>query len=305
MKTIGKLMFILSFILYTGCTNKELCPDCEPQEGVEIKFDWKYADAIPSGMTVLFYSMDDQLIYTFNNVPPKGEMIAIKAGKYKVACYNNDTEYVQWSGEDNLDSLHVSSRTTEISGIPGVNDSGESLVAVPDLLYGDVLSQTEILPFRPGIQIVLLTPEPIPDYYTYQVSSIVNSKYVTKVQATLSGLSNSYYPANPDYQIVSAVIPFKDNEMNIAQEMATGEMINLGNFKARAVKNILTLYLWTPAGNFRAVYDVTDQVVNAPDPHHVHIIIKTSIIIPPPIEGGEGLDPSVDEWKDINYDIIL
>ena len=304
MKTLNYLIFLVVLVLTAGCCNKELCPDCDPQEGVEIKFDWKNAEIIPAGMTVLFYSMENELVYTFNNVPPQGEMIAIKAGKYRVACFNNDTEYVRWSGSDNLDSLHVTTRKTEISGIPSGTKTEEELIAMPDILYGDVLVQDEILPFQSKVQVVLLTPKPLLDYYTYQISTIENAQYITKVQATLSGLSNSYYLAVPAHQLKASTIPFAANEINIPQRMGTGNMVNMGYFKSKP-KTVLTLYLWTKGGNFRATYDVTEQVQNAPDPHHVHIIIKTSLIIPPPIEGDDGLNPSVDEWKDINYDIIL
>ncbi|MGL5620131.1 MAG: DUF5119 domain-containing protein, partial [Tannerellaceae bacterium] len=82
---------LLLFLLFTGCKNKELCPQCEQEADVVIKFDWSDIKKKPEGMTVLFYSMENELMYTLNNVPSSGETIHINAGTYRVACYNNDT----------------------------------------------------------------------------------------------------------------------------------------------------------------------------------------------------------------------
>ena len=50
--------------------------------------------------------------------------------------------------------------------------------------------------------------------------------------------------------------------------------------------------------------DVTEQVHNAPDFRHVHLIID-GLNLPDPIENGHGFDPSVDDWEIVEDDIIL
>ncbi|MEG2946925.1 MAG: DUF5119 domain-containing protein [Bacteroidales bacterium] len=291
----------------SGCHNKDLCQECDRESGIEIKFDWNGVTQIPDGMTVLFYNQAGELAYTFTNVPKEGEMIRIEAGSYQVACYNNDTEYARWSGFDKLDSLQVTTREGELTEDhtrTGVPETGK-LNVMPDFLCGDVVRGTEIKANDPDIQVVLLTPKPLIDIYTYQVSNIENAQYITQIRATLSGLSDRYYLGNPDYQQAATTMPFMGNLAEGNNTTIEGEMQNLGYFRHSGVRNYLTLYLWSPGGNLRAVFDVTDQVHNAPDPHRVNIIIQTTITVPPPIAGDDGLYPSVDEWQDLYFDVIL
>lgn len=310
MKKIYSLIVCLVLInfLFTGCHNKDLCPECDQETGVEVKFNWQNVKDIPEGMTVLFYSPNGDLKYTFQNIPASGRLIRIDAGTYQVACYNNDTEYVRWSGQDSISTLQVTMREggltedhTRASTPPEIG----RLVVMPDDLYGDVLHEITIKPFDPELQVILLTPQTLLDFYTYEVSNIINAKYITNIRATLSGLSEIYFLGNPEHQVKSCTMPFMGNLSEQNQEMIVGEMQNFGYFRDPSTRNLLTLYLWSPGGNIMATFDVTNQVRNAPDPRNVHIIINTTITVPPPIEGDDGIDPSVDEWKDITFDIIM
>lgn len=306
------LLHILSIgliaLIFTSCCNKELCPECENETGVYVKFDWKNVKHIPEGMTVLFYNMDDDLVYTFNNIPANGELVRIESGKYRIACFNNDTEYVEWEGQNILDSLHVHTRISQ-NIIPSVNKQPEKdqelIVSSFDFLCGALLLQADIHPKSNTTQTILLTPNPLLDSYTYEINKLTNGKYISKIIASLSGLNQDLYIFNSNHQNGVVTMPFFKNELQNSYHTASGSMLNLGDFNIRSNRNILTLYIWSPGGNLRAEYDVTDQVRNAPDPRNVHIIINTSIIVPPPIEGDEGINPSVDEWKDIIYDVIL
>lgn len=297
------LAFAVLFLL-AGCRNKELCPQCDQETGIEIKFDWSAVTTVPGGMTVLFYNMQNELIYTFNNVAPSGEKVQINAGEYQVACYNNDSEYVQWYDIPNMDSLYVETRKTDL--LKGSDKLPvEDMVECPDFVCGDVLLKKEILADDPNLQIVLLKPMPLFCMYSYSISSIQNAEYITKTTATLSGLSQRYYLSNPDHQNGIITMPFKDNSLIDQQQTAIGSMYNFGDCHMQNRPNYLTLYIWSKGGNFRAVFDVTKQVQNAPNPKNVHIVIDTKIVVPPPISGDDGLDPSVDEWKDFYYDVIL
>ncbi|MGL4780025.1 MAG: DUF5119 domain-containing protein, partial [Bacteroidales bacterium] len=174
---IGKMLIVfLVFLGLSSCHNKEICPECEKESVIKIQFNWDKVTNIPEGMTVLFYNMQNQLIYTFNNVSPDGQLIRIDAGTYKVACYNNDTEYVEWTGENNLDSLHVSTRKTDVLK-SNLKVTNEDLVESPDFLCGSLLPEKEILAYVFYNQIVLLEPEPLLDYYSYSVSNIENGQY--------------------------------------------------------------------------------------------------------------------------------
>ena len=295
---------LLVFLVFTGCKNKELCPQCEQEAGVEIEFDWSDVEKKPEGMTVLFYNMENELMYTLNNVPPAGETIHINAGTYRVACYNNDSEYEQWHEVSNMDSMYVETRVSEELKASDKLPQ-EDLVECPDFLCGAILQKKELFAYSNETQIVLLKPEPLLCHYTYSVSNIENGEYIEKTSATLSGLSRRYYLSHPEHQLGTITMPFEDNLVIDGQHTGVGSMLNFGELNLRDNHNYLTLYIWSKGGNFRAIFDVTDQVMNAPDPKNVHIVIDTKLVVPPPIGGGDGLEPSVDEWEDVYYDIIL
>ena len=50
--------------------------------------------------------------------------------------------------------------------------------------------------------------------------------------------------------------------------------------------------------------DVTQQVHEAPDYRHVHLIID-GLELPEPIENGSGIKPEIDDWEVIEEDVIL
>lgn len=301
--TIASLT-LLFFVLLSGCKNKELCPQCEQEAGVEIKFDWSNIKKIPEGMTVLFYNMQNELVYTLNNVPTAGEMIHINAGTYRVACYNNDSEYVQWHDIPNMDSLYVETRESDALTVSD-KLSNQDLVENPDYIFGDIIQKKELLAYSNQTQIVVLKPKSLLCHYTYSINNIVNAAYIEKTSATLSGLSQRYYLSHPEHQIGTIIMPFEDNQNLDKQHMCIGSMLNFGESSMLNNHNYLTLYIWSKGGNFRATFDVTNQVMNAPDPKNVHIVIDTKLVVPPPISGGDGLEPTVDEWEDVYYDIIL
>lgn len=51
-------------------------------------------------------------------------------------------------------------------------------------------------------------------------------------------------------------------------------------------------------------FDVTQQVDEAPDRRHVHLVID-GLSLPEPIGEDSGFRPDVDGWTEENHDIIL
>ena len=55
---------------------------------------------------------------------------------------------------------------------------------------------------------------------------------------------------------------------------------------------------------FYTTFDVTDQVHKAPDRKHVHIIIDNADF-PEPLPDEGGFDVEVDDWVEVENDIIM
>lgn len=307
MKSYIKLAILICLsTMVTACHFKSICPECDSTATIMIKFHWDKIDFKPEGMTVLFYNQNDELVYTFLNVPPEGRLVNLESGKYYAVCYNNDTQYIHWRGQNNINTLEAYTNETKLEADHSRTRAGkdEILISMPDELCGECRWDVEILANDKDEQIVWFTPELLTDTYIYKFIDITNSQYISSIRATLSGLKNGYFIAHPNKGAPACVMPFNGNVDERNRKMITGHMINFGTIEG--AKNELTLYLWTSSGNFRATWDVTKQVVSAPDPHYVVIVIDTPIVIPEPIgNDGEIIDPSVDDWIDIDEEIIL
>ena len=105
----------------------------------------------------------------------------------------------------------------------------------------------------------------------------------------------------------TASMPFNNNKNETDKEAITGDMKNFG-VNTDDTENILTLTIYHKGGPpIKEKINVTNQVKDAPDPYNVHIIINKDIIIPTPIVDGDkdGVDPSVEDWIDVDETIYL
>lgn len=298
----------MCMLILSACHFKSICPECEVETVVMIKFDWSKVDVKPEGMTVLFYNEQDELVYSFLNVSPEGRLVNLSSGHYYAVCYNNDTESVQWRNQDNINTLEAYTTETELraehSRASSSNKSGEVLIEMPNELYGQCRWDVVVRADDSENQIIWFVPEQLTDTYVYKFINVSNSKYITSIRATLGGLNDGYFIAHPQKASKVCTMPFDANVEEANKSVITGNMINFGYNKGQV--NKLTLYIWSQGGNIRGTWDVTKQVIDAPNPHYVVIIIDSPIIVPLPIgNDGDVVNPSVDDWIDINEDIIL
>ncbi len=307
-----KSLYFISLFLLWGCHFKDICPECDTVNEVLIKFDWSKIDFVPDGMTVLLYDTDGNLVETFSNVPSEGRIVKLKSGGYSAACYNNDTEYVQWRNLNNINTLEAYTTETDILADHSRNRStrtssykvtNEKLTAMPDMLCGECLWDIDVMTKDDDVQVILFTPTLLVDVYIYEFTNISNTEHITNIRATLSGLNEGLYIADQQESTESCTMPFSGNVDETKENTITGTMVNFGFTKDKS--NLLTLYLWTKGNNIKSTWDVTKAVENAPDPHYVVIIIDTPIEVSPPIEGDDGINPEVNDWIIINETIIL
>ena len=141
MNKIYTIFLFCLLSLLSSCHNKELCPDCYNEPGIEVQFNWSEVTTIPNGMRVNFYNQDGSLAYSFN-LPSSGGSITIKQGDYKVLCFNNDSEYIQYRDQDNYYSM--SFFTSEGEPISGTTPIDGQVRNNPQYLCYDTLSSQKI-----------------------------------------------------------------------------------------------------------------------------------------------------------------
>ncbi len=316
--------------LLSGCEHKELCYQHPHVGHIRVVFDWRYApDASPAGMCVLFYPVGggEPVRYDFRGTD--GGEVQLRSGNYLVMCYNNDTEAVLFGGTDNFFDYSFYTRTGNVlepiygnaaNYAPRTDD--ERVVICPDQMWGAIATEVEVgdfgvrylshhdggraTPIEVPItdeQVIVLYPHELTCTYTYEVRNVSNLKHVSQMCASLSGMSGRLTMCNEMLDAESVTLPFE--AFSDGNSTIYGKFYTFGRSTDNPERNRLLLYIILDDGG-KFLYgsdadrfDVTDQVLSAPDRRHVHLIVD-GLDLPQPIENGHGFNPSVDDWQEVH-----
>ena len=332
----GMLAAICSIVLLPSCEHKELCYHHPHTKIVKVAFDWRDApNASPEGMCVYFYPQggNDTKPRRYDFFGKTGGEIDIPVGKYRVLCYNNDTEALFVRGADsfythegftregNIFESVYGSRATEAPRAENTQD--ERVVICPDMMWGCTALDVEItdegvsylcfpeseknnwlgLPPITDEQIITLYPHELVCTYTYEMRNAKNLKYVTKMCGSLSSMAPSIFFATEALGEECVTLPFEATSDGVSK--ITGGFLTFGHNEKNTRHHKMVLYVWFSDGSkYYYTFDVTDQIHNAPDKRHVHIILEAPEF-PQPIANGNGFQPSVDDWLEVEESIIM
>ena len=333
MRKIGQWMaFGCLLLLFAACEHKELCYEHPHVKTVRVAFDWTYApNANPEGMCVFFYPVDStQSVRRFDFSGKQGGQIEIEVGEYKVICYNNDTEAVLFKGTNEFETNERYTREGDIfesiygsaaNAAPRAKGAEDERVVIsPDMMWGATAEPVVITDF--GISyicvpekdkdqvsvenseyVITLYPREEVCTYTYEIINIQYLHHVTQSCGTLSGLSGNHFPVYDRLGDECVTVPFEAHSDGSSK--ITGKFYTFGHHPNNTEKHLFVLYVWLKDNaKYYYTFDVTDQVNNAPDKRHVHIVID-DLVLPKPIENGGGFNPSVDDWISEEHDILL
>lgn len=336
-RNIFYLLCLVATFFFTSCEHKELCYNHPHTKRIRVEFDWRDApQASPQGMCVFFYPTSDE-----DRIPKRrfdfsgknGGEIEIELGTYRVICYNNDTEAVQFRGISSFDTHEAYTREGNIFETiygSGANftpsakgEETERVVICPDMTWGCSISYVTIsenginyLSFPESEKEALLTKAPIADEYvltlyphetlctyTYEIRNVKNLKYTTQMCGSLSGMAPSMLLGNEELTSECVTIPFEASADR--QSTITGRFLTFGHNENNTKTHYMLLYVWfTDGSKYYYTFDITSQIHSAPDKRRVHIIID-ELNLPQPITNGNGFKPSVDDWYVVEGDIIM
>lgn len=315
------LRLILSFsllLILSSCNHKELCYVVHPHEvKINVVYDWTDApDADPIGMCVFFYHEDSGVSpvrVDFRGIT--GGEVHLIPGRYRVITYNNDTEAIRIGNSHDYDIHYAFTREGNIlepiygNGMKlpprseGTED--ERVMITPDMLWG--YSQTDVVITGIENQEIVLYPHDMLCHYSYEVRNVKNMKHVTQMSGALSGMAPSMFLSSESLHTEPVTLPFgasRDGDSTIRGEFLTfGHHLDVDRPHKMSFYMVMddgSKYSFTTGKNL----DVTDQVHSAPNPKRVHIIID-GLDLPTPIENGSGFNPDVDDWDDVQQDIIM
>lgn len=322
-----------------SCNHKDLCYRHIHTVTLRVVYDWSQApEAAPAGMCVFFYSMDDEdAYYRFDFDNTAGGEVTLPAGRYRIITYNNDTEVVRFTATNIYEAHKAMTRTGDIleplygngTASGTTTDNGERVTVPPDELWGchaeeitvaeQGVTQTivhsysragdaEVTTDDSGNQTITLYPHDMLCHYSYEVRNVGNIDEISRVSATLSGMSPSMTLSNESLDTECVTLPV-NGETDDTKKEIVGSFLTFGHNSSNIVPHKMTFYLIMKDGSKYVVkdtdnLDVTTQVDNAADQRRVHIIID-GLKIPSATVSDEGFRPSVDDWGTQHEDLKI
>lgn len=310
------VLFLFAMSL-TSCRHKDLYMEEEMTSELQVVFDWSNApQANPESMALYLFEEDghNPMRFIFSN--KTGGLIKAPFGLRHAICLNADnTDWARMRNNESIETLEIYTQDAEAIGtraddtatIPrpeGTED--ERIAATPGMLWGSRSNNISIVPHS-GMQTITMYPQEAVCHYIVDVYDVDNLEGVesSAVDATLSGMAEGYSHGqqSPTDNTVSMKINLTGNT---AEKNLHGEFLTFGECPATVAKHWLTLYMvLTDGSKWYHSFDVTDQVTKAPDPTHVHIIVRGLNLPEPPKDGNAELKTDVNEWQAVNIGLHM
>ena len=316
MKTslIGMAALLLCPAL-SSCHHKDLIYESDLLPEIKVVFDWRNApEANPESMALVLYdaTTGKPMHFMFDN--RNGGIIKVPYGQYNGLCINSDiNDWAYISHDDDIDDFEVSTAdATELaafdipaSQLPAARDGeSERMAETPSMLWSN-RQDSIVLKAAVQSQTITMYPDEAICHYTVDVTDVENIEYVegSNVDATISGMSGSYMHGRNKPSDTHVTMPFVLSVSGA--DTLHSEFLTFGESHDSAYSHKLTVYLYLKDGTrWYNTYDVTDQVSQAPDPRHVHIVVS-GLNIPKPMLSGGGFEPDVQDWNDVTVDINM
>ena len=314
MKRIRIYIWMLLCITFASCQRRPLTTaDFMVILNIEIEKDIvNYeVEKDPSLMRCIFYDSQSGAFVTQAFLPPTGGQVSlIPSREYDVLVYNFDTESTWLEDENWFHKIYAStslipdSFRTKLRSRATKGDE-EDIVYDPDHLFVGRLNDVYIPARSVDAPPVILDVrcETVVESWILEVKTITGKKNIGTTAAVVTGLaeSNRIGPNERSEEFVSV---YFDNQVIDDNGLLTAKFNTFGWNKDILEPQILSLVFTDIAGKGHVFnVDVSDQF---PNNKEQIIRVEMEIDIPEPMTGGDGgFVPKVDEWDEINTDIII
>ena len=315
MKRIAKYTAVLLLCILSASCHRRPLTTADYTVIVNISIDTNIVnykvEKDPSLMRCIFYDSESGAFVTQAFLPPTGGQVSlIPAREYDVLVYNFDTEST-WLEEENWfhkiyasTSLIPDSFKTKLRSRASKTDE-ELIVYDPDHLYVGRLNDVFIPSRSVDAPPVILDVEckTVVESWLLEVRTVTGVENIGSIAAVVTSLSGSNKIAF-DERSAEYVSVFFDNQVIDENGLLTAKFNTFGWTDKINEPQVLSLVITDVAGKGH-VYniDVSDQFPNNPEQI---IRINLEIDIPEPMTSGDGgFVPKVDEWDEINTDIII
>ena len=237
-----------------------------------------------------------------HNLPAKGGVVNLYQGVNDLLFYNNDTEYILFSRDNNDASTRATTRSRTRASYTSSKfaNEGEETVNAPDMLYAnfidDYVVEKQLEP-----EDIDVTLHPLVFTYKIRYEFEAGLEYVSLARGALTGMARSVLLNTGETSVEPATILF-DCEMTDFGSRAVVNSFGVPDFPNNYFgtrgtnKHALNLELMLRNGKTITFdYDVTDQVAKQP---HGGVIVVKGIVIKPEdgTQGAGSFDVEVNDW---------
>ena len=265
----------------------------------------------PSLMRCIFYDSKSGAFVTQAFLPPTGGQVSlIPAREYDVLVYNFDTEST-WLEDENWyhkiyasTSLIPDSFRTKLRSRASKGEK-EKIVYDPDHLFVGRLNDV-FIPSR-GVDappvILDVVCETVVESWILEAKTVTGVENIGSIAAVITSLA-AKNTIGPNERSAEYVTVYFDNQVIDENGLLTARFNTFGWTPKINEAQVLSLVFTDIAGNGHVFnVDVSSQF---PDNKEQIIRIETEIDIPEPMTPGDGgFVPKVEEWDEINTDIII
>lgn len=317
MKLYGIIAGLAGCIALSSCNHKDLVYDIESRSEVIVVYDWRNApDANPASMELRLHPVNNPhgvINFFFQN--NTGGPLDAPVGDYTAVTLNGDlTDWAQVRNHEDADAFELYTPDATVlpnlsvaaRGVPRAEGAeGERMAETPGMVWADRQDGIGIHN-TPGIQTITFYPEELVCHYTVDIYDVNHTEYLQspRLDATLSGMAEGVHPGRKISTDNPVTMPF--TLASYAENGSLhGEFLTFGETSQTSRPHTLTVYMkLTDGTRWYATADVASQIAQAPDPHHVHIVLR-GINLPKPINSEGGLVPVVDEWQTVDIDLPM
>ena len=288
----------------------------ETYTGTDWKAEWptnylpyeSLLPSLPTGLRVVNTSLDGRS--DIHNLPAKGGVVNLYQGVNDLLFYNNDTEYILFSRDNNDASTRATTRSRTRASYTSSKfaNEGEETVNAPDMLYAnfidDYVVEKQLEP-----EDIDVTLHPLVFTYKIRYEFEAGLEYVSLARGALTGMARSVLLNTGETSVEPATILF-DCEMTDFGSRAVVNSFGVPDFPNNYFgtrgtnKHALNLELMLRNGKTITFdYDVTDQVAKQP---HGGVIVVKGIVVEKDdgVSGSGAFDVEVKDWGEYE-DIYL
>lgn len=338
MRPWSVIVSLLSVLLLSSCTHKDLCLDHyehAPSLAVKVEAAWErcwerdygcgwercwndswgcgYEDlrpGIPEGIRLIAYHESGHK-KEFNLESDGKTVVLDNEGEYTFLLYNNDTEYIIYEDLSSSKDATATTRNTARGEFRSPNEN-ERVMNQPDMLFGRHIEGWHAEK-KVGAEPMKVEMKPL--VYTYFVRFAFSSgfEYVSKAQGVMAGMAETVYLYDGHTGPESASIMFYCDASDgclSSKVMTFGVPDHPGDHYSKVEDDdeyMIRLEVMMINGNVKTFdIDISDQMKDQPRGGVIEVkdLMITDEEGQKPVVGGGGFGVGVDEWGE-NVEVPL